>query len=291
MLFPEKVQNKVSSSSSYQCMTNLLLHPCLAGKQQWEETQIWWCRCPWPGAFTMENSWHTSCFFCVIKQIAVLTRLPNSWHTSWGWYFAKQKKLWWSSYLIAYSASCAWICRHSASDSVAPSCRLSASDSTASSCTWSCRHATSPRVAEVAGTQRPPRMPEVAATRRPPKMFEDAATHRPTDRPEDAAGQLSMKRAQNGCSLPPKKRPHIILEDGEEDVSYICPPFDSHGHQKYECRMPEQQQTKMQDPLLHKTMVTPPVPIFLGQNQTPSIARSYTHVSSKKICFLCVIDL
>ena len=44
--------------------------------------------------------------------------------------------------------------------------------------------------------------------------------------------------------------------------------------------MDKQQAGKYRDPLLHRSLVTPPCPILPGQNETPSALRRYTHVSA-----------
>lgn len=124
---------------------------------------------------------------------------------------------------------------------------------------------------EVAAKESRRTRPEVAATQRPTMRPQVDGAQRPPRRPEFPASQHRTKRPHEACSLPPNKKPHVI----HDDTYTSCPPSKRH-------ETGTQRQQIFRDPLLHRPLVTPPGPILPGQNQTPSAARSYTHVSNYK---------
>ena len=132
--------------------------------------------------------------------------------------------------------------------------------------------------AGVTGMQKPPmKRAAIAGTQPPMKRAAVAGTQPPVNNSAftDMLHQKKRHHEEGPCgnsnSLPPRPPP--------------CPP------NRFGSEMPKRQKLPMElewtagyrhDPLLHRSVVTPPCPIRPGLNETPRTLRSYTHVSTKK---------
>ena len=112
----------------------------------------------------------------------------------------------------------------------------------------------------------------------------------PMDIEDFARDQPCLKRSAVEDILPPKKR---TQNDGPSAYTHGLPPrppprpappdyygVPKHQQEKNNCSRPE---VVIRDPLLHRSVVTPPPPLADGRHETPEAARSYTHVSTTTV--------
>lgn len=149
--------------------------------------------------------------------------------------------------------------------------------------------------AGVAGTAPSMKRATVEATEPPMKRAGVEGTAPPIKR-EFSTENPTMKRAAVGGMLPPKKRPNNVQNGDPYVGKHTLPPgAPTREPENDESRFQKQPQVHeeridssrraQRDPLLHRSVVTPPCPIRSGQNETPKALRSYTHVSTiKKHC-------
>ena len=153
-----------------------------------------------------------------------------------------------------------------------------------------------------ASSHPPMKRAAVAASHPPMKRSAVAASHPPPNmRPGVGAVHPLGKRSgfPPPPPLPPKKRPHIAQDFPSMSHPNRTMPNDHvSDHDVQDDKEPvsddevqnkgvpddggraKQQAGKYRDPLLHRSLVTPPCPILAAQNDTPSALRRYTHVSA-----------
>ena len=139
--------------------------------------------------------------------------------------------------------------------------------------------------------QKPPmKRASVAGMQQPPmKRAAVAGVQQPMDREDFTGDQPWLKRSAVEDMLPPKKRHQ---HDGPSAYTHGLPPrpptrapqTDYSGVQKHQQETDNWNRSEVvrRDPLLHRSVVTPPPPLADGRHETPKAARSYTHVSGKK---------